>query len=509
VAAKGVGRRATVGIAWTLLGAMISNIARVAIVAILGRLLLPEDFGVVAVAMTVVLFAGRFHGLGFGLALVQRKQLEREHVATAFAMSLSLGTAIALITFLAAGAIGDAYQMPHAAAPIRALALLFVLRALSSTSRFMMQRELRFRALAITNVVSYLVGSGTSIVLALDGHGAWALVIGYLVEAALETVLLVVVSPPTAFPRFTRWALRDLFSFGGGHVLAMSANYLATQGDYIIVGRFLGDAMLGIYSRAYELMRFPALIFTNVAGTVLFSSFSRLQDDPVRLGQMLRRTLFATAILLLPASAGLIVLAPEAIYILLGPGWDGVVLPFQLMAATMLFRTTYKAAGLVTRSAGAVLRNAGSQALYALAVIGGALISVRWGIVGVSITTGLAVVFHYSNLMRLALRQVSLSWSDVLMAHIDGLVLSVLVVIGSLPVALALRSAGYDVVTVAVLATVAGTIPGLVFAGFRIRRGAEDWVWMIDRIRSVVRKKRKKRRRGDGDGDEPGADLAT
>ena len=104
--------------------------------------------------------------------------------------------------------------------------------------------------------------------------------------------------------RAARPPLRDLLAFGGGQTAAQLANYFANQGDYIVVGRYLDAATLGIYTRAYELMRFPSTVFTNIAGKVLFSSFARLQDDSERLAQSFRRVLFANAIILLPASAG-------------------------------------------------------------------------------------------------------------------------------------------------------------------------------------------------------------
>jgi PST family polysaccharide transporter len=238
-------------------------------------------------------------------------------------------------------------------------------------------------------------------------------------------------------------------------------------------------------------MRFPALLFTTIAGTVLFSSFAKLQDDNERLGQMFRRVLFSLSIFLIPASAGLIVLAPEAIRILLGPGWDAVVLPFQIMAVSMLFRTSYKASSLVARSAGDVFRIAAWQVFYAIAVIGGALISVRWGIVGVSITTGAAVVFHFFNLTRLALRQAPIGWGAVIGAHLDGLIMAGLAVVFALPTAMFMRVAGHGTTLTAVTTIATGVVLPTAYALFRIRRGAPDWTWLRDRVRQVVKKKKK------------------
>src|SRR5690606_35710309 len=99
---------------------------------------------------------------------------------------------------------------------------------------------------------------------------------------------------------------------------------------------------LGFYTRSFELVRFPATVFGNVAGTVLFSAFTRLKHAPERLARVYRRVLAANAALLGPATVGLWILAPEGVELLLGPGWQAVVTPFRILVVTMAFRTSYK-----------------------------------------------------------------------------------------------------------------------------------------------------------------------
>src|SRR5262245_58324634 len=110
---------------------------RIAVIAILGRALEPEDFGVVAAAMTVILLGQRTKEVGLGLALVQRKEITREHVEAVFGFQIAMGLVTAAIVFAVAGPVADGYGMPAAANPIRALSSLFILRGLSSTSQFL------------------------------------------------------------------------------------------------------------------------------------------------------------------------------------------------------------------------------------------------------------------------------------------------------------------------------------------------------------------------------------
>jgi O-antigen/teichoic acid export membrane protein len=486
---KGVGRRARVGITWTLGGEIISNILRIAAVAVLGRCLTKSDFGVVAGALTIVLFANRFREFGLALALVQRKHIDDDHVATTWAISLLLGVTLWIALFAGAGPLA-ALLFPdnRIAGPLRALSLLFLLGGVSITVRALCTREMRFRALAIINVVAYGSGTLTSIVLAVAGLGLWALVIGSVLEASLECLLLLVIRRPSIRPRISRRAFRDLIGFGTGHTLGSLANWFATQGDNFVVGRYLGAAMLGLYDRAYVLTRFPAQVFSSVAGSVLFSSFSRIQEDPERLGAAFRRVLFANAICLMPASAGLIVLAPEATRLLLGPAWDAAVLPFQIMSVSMLFRTSYKIAGLIGQSAGGVRRIAVSQVVYGLVVVGGALTSMRWGIGGVATTTTVAVALHFVNLTRVALRHLTVRWAQVLASHADGFIMALLAIVGSLPITMVLRAHGSGTTTTLVAGVVGGAVLPCAFAALRIRRAAEDWMWVVERVRQMVSK---------------------
>lgn len=491
-AARGLGKKTLRGITWTLVGQVLSNALRIVVLAVLGRLLVPEAFGQVAAGLTVVALAQALKSVGVGLALVQRREVEQAHVEAAFAFSVLFALATSAIMFLGAPLIADLYDIPESAPLLRVLSVMFLLRGLASTSSFLCQRDMNFRALALIDFAGYFTGSVTSIVLAVWGWGAWALVVGYLVEAAVDSIALLWVRPPPLTLRLRWKPLRDLLGFGSGQTAAGIANYFANQGDYIIVGRALQAAALGFYTRAYELIRYPSVIFNNIFGTVLFSSFSKLQDDPDRLGQAFRRVLFINGSLLLPMSAGLILLAPEAIRIVMGPGWDQAVLPFQVMAVSMLFRTSYKAGGIVARSSGDVFHLASWQVVYAVAVTGGALLTVRWGITGVACSTAVAVALHFLALTRLALRRVTLRWSQVAAAHLPGLLGAVLVVAGALPVTFWLREQGASAALVAVAGVLAGSIGPLGLFALSLRRGHADWVWVWQTLRGLAGKKRRK-----------------
>lgn len=490
--ARGIARKTRQGISWTAAGALASNLVRLAVYAALGRILSRTEFGIVAAAMTVIQLGNTIKDLGVGIALVQRKDLEPEHIEAAFTFSVVLGVVLGGGMFAAAGPCAAFYGIADHTDIIRMLSLLFVLRGVSLVPSFLCRRNMSFRALTIVDVVGYVAGSAVSIGLAVAGAGAWALAWGYLVETTLNVVMLVYLAPPPWRLRWRKKHLRDLLGFGMGQSAANLANYFANNGDYMVVGHFLGPAKLGLYQRAYELMRFPAMVFTNIAGSVLFSAFSRVQDDRERLGRAFRRTLFASAIVLLPASAGLIVLAPEVVRILLGKGWSGVEWPFRIMAASMLFRTTYKLGSLVGKSGGDVMALAIWQVVYAVCVIGGALVSMHWDILGVACTTAVSVFLQFLAMARLGLGATTLTWREVVVAHIEAVIYAIVVGGVAWLVATALRGAGMSFPVVAGATTIAGTLVFLALAWSGLRRGRGDWPWLAETLGQFVGKKKKK-----------------
>jgi len=490
-AARGLAKRTRQGISWTAAGALASNVIRLGVIAALGRILSKTEYGVVAAAMTVIQLGNTLKDLGVGIALVQRKDLEPEHVEAAFTFSVLLGVALGGAMFAGAGLFARFYGIEASVGIIRLLSVLFVLRGISLVPSFMCRRDMRFRATALVDLVAYFAGSVTSVALALGGAGAWALAWGYVVETALNVTMMVYLAPPPRRLRIHKRHLRDLLGFGMGQSAANLANYFANNGDYMVVGHFLGPAKLGLYQRAYELMRFPATVFTSVAGSVLFSAFSRVQDDRERLGRAFRRTLFASALVLLPASAGLIVLAPEVVRIILGKSWSGVEWPFRIMAASMLFRTTYKLGSLVGKSGGDVLSLAIWQVVYAACVIGGALVAMRWDILGVSVTTAVSVFLQFLAMSKLGLAATTLRWRDVAAAHVEAVVYALIVGGVAWAVATALRAADQPFPIVAAVTTIAGTLVFLALAWSGMRRGRGDWPWLHDTLGQLMGKKKR------------------
>lgn len=486
----GVGHQTRRGISWNLAGALATNGMRVVVLAVLGRALTSHDFGVVAAAVSVNAIVYAIRDIGIGPALIQRKQLDDGHLETAFAVSMYVGVFLAAVLFACAPLIARVFHITESVEVIYALAVLFVLRNVAITSRMICRRAMNFRLIAILEASSFSIGSITAIACAVTMGGPWSLVIGYWVEELIGTALYLHYSPPKWSLRVDRAKFRDLLGFGAGQSVTQVTNVVALYGDNVVVGRSLGPDALGFYSRAFDLVKFPALIFTTIVGSVLFSAFSRIQDDRPRLAANFRRISFVNALALLPASAALIVLAPETIRIVIGPSWGAAVVPFQILAITMMMRTSQRLAGVVATSAGRVNGVALSTIVYVIVLVGGAAVSVRWGIAAVAATTSIAAGVLWLECCYLAMDLSGTTLSQIVRAHVPGVMLAALVLALGWPLARELRSLGSPAVaTFAIVATLSITSCGLL-VWFWVRRGHGDFRWLGQELRRITRRRK-------------------
>ena len=402
-AEKNITNRTLTGFFWMSLGTGTHVVVQALVLIILARLLTPVDFGLVGAALIVVGFSLIFSQLGIGPAIVQYPELKQRHLRTGFTISLFFGTLVTGIIIFIAPAISAFFRMDGLTPVIRLISFVFLVQGLSVVADSLLQRKLKFKWLAWVQIVSFTIGYGVvGVSLAIMKFGVWALAWAHLGQVILRFVMLLIVQPHPKLPQFDRRSFNELIYFGGGFTMGRIGNYIAGQGDNLVVGRWLGAEALGLYGRAYHLMAMPASLFGQILDKVLFPAMAKVQDQPKRLKKAYRRGVALIALLVLPISVTSVVLAPELIHVILGPKWVEVIVPFQIFAIGMLFRTSYKMGDSLARATGAVYRRAWRQGIYAAFVLVGAYVGKHWGISGVvigvlcALTTNFILMAHLS-----------------------------------------------------------------------------------------------------------------
>lgn len=402
-------------------------VLRVISISVLARLLSPEDFGLVQAATIVTGFLELFSMFGIGPALVQFKNLNKEHISTAFTITMLFGGLLALLVWVTSGWIESFFYFDNLSKVLTALTLLFPIRSISSVSQSLLFRQLAYHKIAKAEFIGFLGYFIVSIIFSSLGFRFWSLVYGYYANYILLSVILFCFQPHSLKLSVSRKSLKELMSFGSGVTLTYFFNYIAMKGDYIIIGRFLGVGALGIYGRAYNLMAASASLFGHVVDMVSFTAMSKRQEDLEKLETAYRRSISMIALAILPFSIFAIILAQEIIDIFLGEGWSAAVIPFQVLASTLIFRISYKMSDALARAKGLVFQVAGRHIAYAFAVLLGSLIGQYYGLAGIAVGVAVAFIFHFFLMTQLTLKILpNLSWWVILRLFKPALFISFL-----------------------------------------------------------------------------------
>lgn len=411
------------------------------VLAILARHVSPGEFGYIAIASMVLVFVEMLADAGIGPAIIQKRELTERHINAGFFLSVLLGILFFSVIWLGAPLIAVFFESANLAAIVQWVGLSALVTKLSSVSRAKIEREMRFDILMWVDTVSYLFGYAlVGIILALMNYGVWAIVAGKLVQSSLQTVCLLIIRPSFTRLFFTHRECKELLTYGGGLTFARIFDNIASQGDYFIIGRFLGSMQLGFYDRASSIMVMPGQYLNLVLDKALFPAMSQIQDQKKRLEKAYFTSTSIVSTFLIPVTILMYLLAPEIIETLLGPNWSASVLPFRLLLLTAVFRIFITISDTLVRATGAVYASAARKAIYAFLIILGSWMGHFWGLVGVAFAVDVAVVIGYAMMIHLSINLIGYNLSNYLRLYRHGLVLGFILYLVLSPGVLLMRA---------------------------------------------------------------------
>jgi O-antigen/teichoic acid export membrane protein len=339
----GLQHRVARGLTWTVIELWGRQALNLLVFVVLARLVVPDDIGLVALAVVFVGLAQVVVDQGLGDALIQRPQITRAHIDTAFVVAMLTGAALTVIGLIAAGPIASLLAEPELAPILQVLSLTFVLAAFTSIQVALLRRELMFRTLAVRTLAGSMGGGAIGIGMALLGFGAWALVGQLVATAVLSAAMLWWVSPWRP-GRQVSWAhFRELSAFGLNVVGSDVLTYLSRNTDNLLVGAYLGTAALGLYAVGYRLLEVSQTILVNIARKITLPAFSRLQGDRERMLRAHLKVTRVAGLLVIPSYIGLALVAPELTVLLFGATYaeSGIVAAILLVSGPVLSMRTF------------------------------------------------------------------------------------------------------------------------------------------------------------------------
>lgn len=391
------------GAAWMVLFKLSERVLSLISMLVLARLLVPADFGVVAIASSVLALLEVFIALGLDVALISRPDVTREHYNSAWTFKVLLGLAVALILLIISGPAALFFNEPRIADVIRVLAIGSFVQGLENIGVVDFRKELRFATEFRFQMAKRIIMLAVTLPLAFILRNYWALTIG-AVTGRVAWVALSYLAHPFR-PRFSLAKVRDLLSISGWLVLSSTLYYFREQSSNIALGRLAGPRATGLYTLSYDFASLPTQQLIAPINRAVLPGLVKLSAQPAELARSALTVFALTATLAIPAGAGLAALAPIIVPLLLGHQWLDAVPVLQLLAlassTTALLSSSWAAFLALQSPRTPALVDCGFVSILAVLLI---VLCPRYGAQGAAaaalITAVLIVPVNYALLLR-------------------------------------------------------------------------------------------------------------
>ena len=392
------------GVAWTAGSRVLLIAIQLGVQAVLARLLLPEDYGLVAIVSVVGTLSALLVNLGLTAAIIQNRHVTERLLSTAFWLNAAIGLAVAG-TMLATAPLVAAFYDDDRLVPLLQVSALFFAVNVGAVPTALLQRALRFKQLSTADVSSAVLGLACTVAFAFAGLGAMSLTLGSVIGATAQVVIVLVMVRWVPRTWVHRAELAHLWRFGRSLTGAQLLGFASRNIDTVLLGRVVSAGDLGLYNRSYNIMMLPLTQVNNVLTRVLLPAYSQLQDDTARLTAAWVATVRTSLLFGVPIGIGVASAAPALVDVLYGDRWLGMVPTLVLLGASVPPQ-------LVARNTGALYQSLGRTGLqFRTALVSSALtvaavlIGLPWGITGVAtallIASGASMVVSVTPLMRL------------------------------------------------------------------------------------------------------------
>lgn len=411
-----LGDRAKRGGAVVFAAMLVQRAIGLVCLAVLARQLSPRDFGLMGMlgVLTAVLMI--FADLGLPDATVQRPEISRRQLSSAFWMNVLASLVITALMVALAPLMARFYGETELRGMTLLFALYFPILGLGAQHYALLVRRMEYKRLAISETLGIAAGAVTAILLARRGFGPYALVCQHLVT------ILIITSMNWSFAGWMpglparHVGLSRMVHIGGHLTASKLVEYVGKNLDNVLLGRFWGAASLGLYTRAYTLMTYPILLVSQPMARVTVPVLARLQHDPPRMRQAYLRVLKMIALVSFPLMFGLFVSADQVIRVVYGGKWSAVVPIFQVLCITGLFQGILNATNQLFVATGRTDRMLRCNAVLCAMMSVAFVVAIAWGPIGIAAAYAVAMTLVIGPYLAYAYATIDLSLKEVAVA---------------------------------------------------------------------------------------------
>ena len=382
-------KQAISGVKWSGFARGSQQILQFIITVILARLLMPEDFGILSMAVVFTGLITVFNDFGIGSAVIQKQNLTDDDLSSIFWFSLFIGIVTTLLTVIVSPLIAAFYDKKILIPLLSIMAFGFFFTGFSTVQQSLLIKEMNFKKIAVVEITSTVFGGIVAISLAYWGYGVWSLVWQGLSATIITALLLWLTSQWR--PKFKLYltSIKLVLGFSLNLLGFNTVNYFSRNVDYLFIGRFLGAEPLGYYTLAYRLMLYPLQNISAVISRVLFPAFSAIQDDNERFRDAYLKSTRYIAFVTFPMMFGLFAVADEFILTIFGPKWDPTIFLLKVLCFIGMLQSIGTTVGQIYLAKGKTDWMFKWGLFSTIITIFAILVGLRWGLKGVAVAYAL------------------------------------------------------------------------------------------------------------------------
>ena len=381
--------------------------------ALLARILIPEDFGLIGMVMAIVGFIDLFKDLGLSIATIQRKEITHQQVSNLFWINVGFSLCLVVITIALAPFIAWINSEPRLFDITLRLSLVYVFTGFTVQHQALLKRQMKFGLLAIVEVSAMILAVSLAIYMALDGWSYWALVAQQITWAGLSMI---------GSWLMCRWrpglpkrgaGTRSMLIFGGNVTATTAINYIARNLDKVLIGVWWGAGQVGYYTKAYQFLLLPIKNINGPITTVVIPGLSRLQDDADKFRNFYLRALSLSAFFSIPLAVLLMLVAEPVILLVLGDQWLASIPIFRFLALSAIVQPILNSTGWIYVASGQTRRMVRWAMIYTAIISISFAVGLPYEAQGVALCYALAMLGITIPALRYAIHGSGIGLSDI------------------------------------------------------------------------------------------------
>lgn len=350
---KGVKGELFIGVYYTAIAKYAGIIVSLVVVAVLARLISPEEFGIVAVATILMQFLSTFGNLGIGPAIIQFKKLTKIDIEHIFSFTVWIAAGLSIAFFIASGSVAEYYKNDQLLVICQILTINLFFSVINSIPNSLLYRDKEFKFMTYRTLSVQLVGGTISVAAAFLGFGIYSLLINPVFSSIALFIINYIKYPQKFHLKIDFNPIKTIFSYSSYLFLFDMINYFSRNLDKLIIGKYLSMSALGFYEKSYRLMMLPLQNINHVIGPVIHPVFSDLQNNLNKLSLSYEKIVRFLSFVGFPLAALLFFTSNELVLLFFGNNWALSVPSFRILAISVGFQILMSTSGAIFQSSNA------------------------------------------------------------------------------------------------------------------------------------------------------------